>query len=130
MLCISSNKIHRCRSYFLILHLFPQKLSDKLHLLPPDASMCYWILDFVLQRPLVVKMNGIASSTIILSTGTPQGCVLPPLLYSQFTNDSVSQHSSGKLVKMAISNKKHQVVREYQTSFSLCSHTTRAVNIL
>ena len=28
-----------------------------------------------------------------MNTGTPQGCVLSPLLYSLFTNDCVSQHS-------------------------------------
>ena len=112
VLYISSNKIHRCRSDIRILHLFPHNLLT-----------CYWILDVFLQRPQVVKMNGIVSSTITLNTVAPQGCVLSPLLYSQFTIDCVSQHSSGKLVKIAISNKTHQVVIEFQTSFSLCSHT-------
>ena len=54
-----------------------------------DSSMCYWLLDFLLQRSQVVKMNGIVSSTINLNTGTPQGCVLSPVLYSLFTNDCV-----------------------------------------
>ena len=45
----------------------------------------------------VVKMNRIVSSTIIMNTG----CVLSPLLYSLFTNDSVSHHSSVPLLKFA-----------------------------
>ena len=45
-------------------------------------------------------MNGIVSSTIILNTGTPRGCA--PLLYSLFTNDGVSHHSSVQLLKFAV----------------------------
>ena len=65
------------------------------------TSICHWVLDVLLQRPQVVKMNGVVSSTIILNTGTPQGRVLSPLLYSLFTNDCVSHHSSVQLVKFA-----------------------------
>ena len=46
-------------------------------------------------------MNSIVSSTITMNTGTPQGCVLSPLLYSLFTNDCVSHHSSVPLLKFA-----------------------------
>ena len=67
--------------------VLPQKLFDKLHQLSLDSSMCYWLLDFLIQRLQVVKMSGIVSSTITLYTGTPQGCVLSPLLYSLCTND-------------------------------------------
>ena len=82
--------------------VIPQKLFGKLHLLSLEAPMCYWILDFLLQRHQVVKMNGIASSTIFLNTGTPQGCVLSSLLYSMFINDYVCIqhvliHTTGKL---------------------------------
>ena len=80
--------------------VIPQELFGKLHLLSLDAQMCYWILDFLLQRPPVVKMNGIASSTIILKTGPPQGCVLSPLLYAMFTNEYVS--NSVQIVKITL----------------------------
>ena len=46
-------------------------------------------------------MNSTVSSTIIMYTGTPQGCVLSPWLYSLFTNDCVSHHSSVPLLKFA-----------------------------
>ena len=62
------------------------ELFGKLHQLSLHSTMCYCLLEFLLQRSQVVKINGIVSSTIILNTGTPQGCVLSPLLYSLFTN--------------------------------------------
>ncbi|KAK2144947.1 hypothetical protein NP493_4082g00000 [Ridgeia piscesae] len=60
--------------------------------------MCYWIIDFLLRRHQVVNINGIVSSTVFLNTGTPQGCVLSPLLYSMFINEYVS--NSVQVVKM------------------------------
>ena len=81
--------------------VIPQQLYDKLQLLSLDPSMCNYLLDFLLQRSQVVKMNSIVSSTIIVNTGTPQGCVLSPLLYSLFTNDCASHHSSVPLLKFA-----------------------------
>ncbi|KAK2177919.1 hypothetical protein NP493_571g01019 [Ridgeia piscesae] len=81
--------------------VIPQKLFDKLQLLSLDSSMRCWLLEFLLQRSQVVKMNGIVSSTITLNTWTLQGCVLSPLLYSLFTNDCVSHHCSVQLLKFA-----------------------------
>ena len=79
-----------------------QKLFDKLHLLSLDSSMCYWLLNFLLQRSQVVTMNDIVYSTIILNTGIPQGCVLSALLYSLFANDCVSHHSSVHVFKVRL----------------------------
>ena len=81
--------------------IVPQKLFDKLIAMSLDPSLCYWILDFLLERPQVVNFNGQTSGNIILNTGAPQGCVLSPLLYSLFTNDCVSHHDSVPLVKFA-----------------------------
>ena len=61
--------------------------------------MCLWILDFLLNRPQVVKIGGNLSSSLILSTGAPQGCVLSPMLYSLFTHDCASCHKSTQILK-------------------------------
>ena len=39
------------------------------------------------------------SSTHILKTGVPQGCVLSPLFYSLYTYDCIATHHSNTIVK-------------------------------
>ena len=60
--------------------IIPSKLFEKM-----SVSVYLWILDFLLNRPQVVKIGGNLSSSLTLSTGTPHGCVLSPMLYSLFT---------------------------------------------
>ncbi|KAI4885809.1 hypothetical protein NFI96_004686, partial [Prochilodus magdalenae] len=52
-------------------------------------------------RPQVVRVGHSFSSTLTLSTGAPQGCVLSPLLYSLFTHDCVARHTSNTIFKFA-----------------------------
>ena len=54
-----------------------------------------------MDRSQSVKLNHLQSCTIVLNTGVPQGCVLSLLLYSFFTNDCISHHSSVQLIKFA-----------------------------
>ena len=78
--------------------IIPSKLFDKIQSLGVPQSMCLWILDFLLNRPHVVKIGDNLSSSVTLSTGTPQGCVLSPMLYSLFTHDC---HVGTKVLKFA-----------------------------
>ena len=68
--------------------IIPFKLHSKLinHLKLP-VSICNWILDFLVNRPQVVRIGNNVSSVLTLNTGTPQGCPLSPKLYSLFTYD-------------------------------------------
>ncbi|KAK1797996.1 hypothetical protein P4O66_000753 [Electrophorus voltai] len=52
-------------------------------------------------RPQSVRVGNCASSTLTLSTGAPQGCVLSPLLYSLHTYDCTATSSSTIIVKFA-----------------------------
>ncbi len=81
--------------------IVPIKLAVKLTDLGLNSSLCDWIQDFLTCRPQVVKMGQFTSNSITLNVGAPQGCVLSPLLYSLYTHDCVSSHSSTSVVKFA-----------------------------
>ncbi len=81
--------------------IVPTKLADKLTDLGLNTSLCDWIQDFLTARPQVVKVGQFTSNSITLNIGAPQGCVLSPLLYSLYTHDCVSSHSSTSIVKFA-----------------------------
>ncbi len=81
--------------------IVPTKLAVKLSDLGLNTSLCHWIQDFLTARPQVVKVGQFTSNSITLNIGAPQGCVLSPLLYSLYTHDCVSSHSSTSIVKFA-----------------------------
>ncbi len=81
--------------------IVPIKLAVKLTDLSLNSSLCDWIQDFLTGRPQVVKMGQFTPNSITLNIGAPQGCVLSPLLYSLYTHDCVSSHSSTSIVKFA-----------------------------
>ncbi len=78
--------------------IVPIKLAVKLSDLGLNTSLCDWIQVFLTGRPQVVKMGQFTSNSITLNVGAPQGCVLSPLLYSLYTHDCVSSHSSTSIV--------------------------------
>ncbi len=57
-------------------------------------------LDFLTNRPQNVKIGDCTSSTIIMNTGMPQGCVLSPVL-CLFTHDCAVIHPCNAIVKFA-----------------------------
>lgn len=66
--------------------IIPHTLVNKLRLLGLKPSVCNWVLDFLIGRTQTVKIHDVLSSTITLKTGSPQGCVLSPLLYTLLTH--------------------------------------------
>lgn len=79
----------------------PTKLIYKLLDLELSATLCNWILYFLTNRPQCVQTGSKTSSPLTLNTGTPQGSVLSPVLYSLFTHDCVAVHSSNSIIKFA-----------------------------
>ncbi len=81
--------------------IVPTKLALKLSDLGLNTSLCDWIQDFLTARPQVVKVDQFTSNSITLNIGAPQGCGLSPLIYSLYTHDCVSSHSSTSIIKFA-----------------------------
>ncbi|KAI3363340.1 hypothetical protein L3Q82_011965, partial [Scortum barcoo] len=78
-----------------------QTLVQKLTTLGLSSTLCNWVLDFLTDRPQSVRIHDVSSSSISLSTGSPQGCVLSPLLFTLLTHDCSAIHPSCLIVKFA-----------------------------
>ncbi|KAK0132299.1 RNA-directed DNA polymerase from mobile element jockey [Merluccius polli] len=81
--------------------IIPALLQEKLSQLSVPDSTCRWITDFLSDRKQHVKLGKHVSDFQSISTGSPQGCVLSPLLFSLYTNSCTSSHQSVKLLKFA-----------------------------
>ncbi|KAK1790395.1 hypothetical protein P4O66_014297 [Electrophorus voltai] len=81
--------------------IIPSLLTTKLEDLGLHTSLCEWTSNFLTDRPQSVWVGNCTSSTLTLSTGAPQGCVLSPLLYSLYTYDCAATSSSTITVKFA-----------------------------
>ena len=79
-------------------HILATKLSSRFHL---DDQLILWILDFLTNRTQKVRVNNLLSDLRSTSTGSPQGCVLSPLLFILYTDDCRSTQPNCHLVKYA-----------------------------
>ncbi len=110
--------------------------SYKLTVLSLNSSLCDWIQDFLTGRLQVVGQ--FTSNSITLNIRAPQGGVLCPVLYSLYTHDCVSSHSSTSIIKFAddtvvlglISNKcETAYLNEVEILSSWCKDTYLSLNV-
>ena len=80
--------------------IVPSKLVLKLEPQGLDPALCNWVLDFLTDRPQVLK-EGNNISTPADPQHHPQGCALSPFLYSLFTHDCMAMHASNSIIKFA-----------------------------
>ena len=59
-------------------HVLVSKLLSEFNI---ESNLVSWNMDFLTNRTQRVKVNGCLSERRVSSTGSPQGCVLSPLLY-------------------------------------------------
>jgi gmma-aminobutyric acid receptor subunit gamma len=81
--------------------IVPSKLIIKLGALGLNPALCNWVLNFLTTCPQVVKEGNNTSTSQILNTGAPQGCMLSLLLYSLFTYDCMATHAFNSIIKFA-----------------------------
>ncbi|KAK3553780.1 hypothetical protein QTP70_010326 [Hemibagrus guttatus] len=81
--------------------IIPTLLQTELTQLSVPSSICQWITSFLTDKQQLVILGKFMSNSRTTSTGTPQGCVLSPLLFSLYTNDCTSTDPSVKLLKFA-----------------------------
>ncbi|TWW75992.1 hypothetical protein D4764_13G0006540 [Takifugu flavidus] len=115
----------------------PALLQDKLSQLSVPASLCRWITHFLTDRRQYVRLGKTVSDSVTISTGSPQGCVLPSLLFSLYTNCCTSSHQSVKLIRFVedttliglISNGDETAYRrEVARLVSWCGHNNLQLN--
>ncbi|XDV11492.1 hypothetical protein PO909_000423 [Leuciscus waleckii] len=94
LLFIDFSSAFNCVQPFIL----AKKLIDNFHL---DLNIVCWLVDFLTNRSQRVRVNGVLSNVLLSSTGTPQGCVLSPLLFSLYTDDCRSIFNGRHIVKFA-----------------------------
>lgn len=77
--------------------IIPQHMVTKLAPLGFDTSLCNWLLDFLTDRTQSVRVGNNTSSVITLSTSSPQGCVLSPILFTLMTHDYVARSTANNI---------------------------------
>lgn len=83
-----------------------------------------------------VRDDNVTSSTLVINTGAPQGCVLSPLFYILFTHDCSASSPSGLIVKYAvdatvlglITNNETDYRNEVQHLASWCDNNNLVLN--
>lgn len=81
--------------------IVPQHLVDKLGSLGFSTPLCNWLLDFLTERSQSVRVGNNISRSISLSVGSPQGCILSPLLFTLMTHDCCARFTTNSVVKYA-----------------------------
>ena len=65
----------------------PFLIVQRMTKLEVPAQLCLWICDFLKNREQFVKVGSQLSEKAIINVGSPQGCVLSPLLFIIYTNE-------------------------------------------
>ncbi len=98
----------------------------------------YTRLDIHTNRPQTVWIGGHTSSTLVLNTGAPQGCVLSPLLFTLYTHDCNPRHGESSVVKFAdnttiigqITNEENSYCEEINNLAERCAENNLLLTVI
>ncbi len=113
----------------------PNTLLLKLSNLRLNNVLCNWILDFLTNRSQCVKTGEHISNTIYINTGTPQRCVLSPLLYTHEcsasfpTNHIVKSADDATVLGLITNNNEMAYREETELLAGWCKEHNLALNI-
>ena len=79
-------------------HVLIERLSSYFNL--PNHILTL-LLNFLTDRTQRVLVNGVMSETLVSSTGSPQGCVLSPLLFILYTDSCRCLKEGSSIVKFS-----------------------------
>ena len=79
-------------------HILAEKLITRFHL---NLQLTQWIIELLTNRSQRVLVNHTLTDTLLTFTGSPQGCVLSPLLFILYTDDCRSTKPNCHFVKSA-----------------------------
>lgn len=94
-------------------------LMFKLSCLGIHPALISWIKDFLCDRSISVRVDGILSDYRNINCGVPQGCVLSPLLFLVYINDLLSC-SNNEIHSFADDSTLHSSIS--YSSQAQCSH--------
>ncbi|KAF7641497.1 hypothetical protein LDENG_00279690, partial [Lucifuga dentata] len=105
----------------------PSYLCRKLQDLRLNSSLCQWILDFLTERPQVVRIENPHHPH---SPSSLKGCVLSPLLYSLYSSDCTSMSNSNTLVKSADDTVVVAYLGEVENLAAWCQANNLSLNVV
>ena len=79
----------------------PVILIESLKSMNINSHISAWIYDFLTNRTQFVNFQNVISNVITTNTGSPQGCVLSPVLFTMYTNACSINKENVKLIKFA-----------------------------
>ena len=79
----------------------PVILIERLRELNINSNIISWVFQFLTNRTQYVKFQNFVSDPISTFTGSPQGCVLSPVLFTIYTNVCQIDNNIVKLIKFA-----------------------------
>ncbi|KAI3359653.1 hypothetical protein L3Q82_014036, partial [Scortum barcoo] len=73
--------------------IHPSLLRVKLERAGANDQLAAWVTNYLTDRPQFVRLQDCVSDVVVCSTGTPQGKVLSPFLFTMYTSDFTSRRT-------------------------------------